>query len=43
MKICVNHGKIRQQSVKYNGGYFSGYLETLGSSHVVIDTSCYKE
>ena len=35
MKICVNNGN--------NGGYFSGYLETLGFSHVVIDNFYYKE
>ena len=34
MKICVNNGN--------NGGYFSGYLETLGFS-LVIDNSYYKE
>ena len=37
MKICAkNHRKIR---LIMEGGY----LETLGSSHVVIDTSYYKE
>ena len=35
MKICVNHGKIRFIME-------GGYLETLGSSHVVIDNPTIK-